>query len=435
MGEIPNPFDWQSHNPRVELPRPDVERLAKTLARGGSAVLLGGRGMGKSVTLQQIRRVLEEDGSTRVVLIPSPPPELTVRACLDRLALHLKVATGALDSRMLIDAYLDRRDVPQRLVLLFDEFDRYAEKGEPSATPPGRGFFNDLEATRRDVPGLGVMAAGSLGVFVVRDILGSSFLSRALHVRLRPFELAETAALARPFAERGQPLGEPVLDVLQLATGGIPALLTFGLQELWQLAEPPTESDVTAVYSAFSRDHAAYLQDLMRSVTDPRLSEAPRRVLDHIRQTTGRLKRSELEAVMTPTNGPLALELIDVLQLLEASGLIHVDGSLFHDNPVRARPITSLLDLPERCEEDDRLAVLLRRDLTALLAKLHRGSVDLAEAVALEHAGADGFESGVEATANLAARRQRLMLPFRERREPGARKPELLSPTPDRASP
>ncbi len=45
---------------------------------------------------------------------------------------------------------------------------------------------------------------------------------------------------------------------------------------------------------------------------------------------------------------------------------------LFHDNPVRSRPITSLFDLPTSSEEDDELAVLLRRDLATLLGKLHR---------------------------------------------------------------
>jgi len=376
MANPSSPYDWQSHNPRVELPRPDVGRIAETLHEGGSAVVLGGRGMGKSVTLHQIRRVLEQNGSTRVLLIPAPPPELTVRACLDQLAFHLKVAPGAINSRTLVDAWFDRSDAPERLVLLFDEFDRYAEKGDPAAVPAGRGFFNDLEATRRDVPGLGVMATGSLGIFVVRDVLGSSFLSRALHVRLRPFDRGDAAVLARPFSDRGLALDEQVLDVLHLATGGIPALITFGLQELWHLDRTAEESDVTAIFSAFSRDHAAYLQDLMRSVTDPRLSEAPRRVLDYIRQTAGPVPRSKLEEVMTPANGSLSLELIDVLQLLEAAGLVRIEGSLFHDNPVRVRPVVSILDLPASSEEVDDLAGLLRRDLVTLLGKLHRGSVD-----------------------------------------------------------
>ncbi len=385
MPTAPNPYDWQSHNPRVEIPRADVERIAEPLRQGGSAVVLGGRGMGKSVTLHQIKKTLEQDGSTRVELIPAPPPELTVRACLDELAEVLGVATGAQRSSRILERYFSRGNVPERLVLLFDEFDRYAEKGEPTATPPGRGFFNDLEAARRDVPGLGVMATGSLGIFVVRDVLGSSFLSRALHVRLRPFDRDATSALAAPFAERGHALSDEVLDVLHLATGGIPALLTFGLQALWSLDRDAVERDVTAVYSDFSHDHAAYLQDLLRSVTDPRLSEAPRRVLERIRQASGPVPRARLEEAMQRANGSLSLELIDALQLLEAAGLVHIDGSLFHDNPVRARPIASLLNLPASSEDSHaghasdtpgELVALLRQDLVTLLGKLHRGSAD-----------------------------------------------------------
>ena len=150
MGDAPNPYDWQSHNPRVEIARAEVDRIAATLAEGGSAVVLGGRGMGKSVTLRQIRKALEKDASTRVELIPAPPPELTVRACLDELAEVLGVPGGALRTRRILEAYFSRDGVPPKLVLLFDEFDRYAEKGDPSATPPGRGFFNDLDRYRSE---------------------------------------------------------------------------------------------------------------------------------------------------------------------------------------------------------------------------------------------------------------------------------------------
>ena len=41
------------------------------------------------------------------------------------------------------------------------------------------------------VPWLGLMAAGSIGIYIFRDVLGSSFLSRAELTRLLPFEGAE----------------------------------------------------------------------------------------------------------------------------------------------------------------------------------------------------------------------------------------------------
>ncbi len=172
MEDRRNPFDWQSHHPRVAVARGEVDRIAGNLAKGGNVVGLGGRGMGKSVFLQQLRAALEQSGEVRVVLISTPPPELTVRACLDRLAGILEVTGEAVDTRMIVDAWFARDSVKPRLVLLFDEFDRYASFPHPtsSANPPGRGFFNDLEATRRDVSALGIMATGSLGVFVARDV-------------------------------------------------------------------------------------------------------------------------------------------------------------------------------------------------------------------------------------------------------------------------
>ncbi|HEX9733515.1 MAG TPA: AAA family ATPase, partial [Thermoanaerobaculia bacterium] len=228
-----NPFNWQSHRPQIEIPRSDVGRLSEVLRSNGSAVVMGGRGMGKSVFLGQLRSDLEHHPGTRVVLIEAPPAALTVDACLGFLAAELGVEANPFSSRPILDDFFARPDAPARLVLLFDEFDRYAEKGTPSAQPPGRGFFNDLEAARRSLPGLGVLAVGSIGVFIFRDVLGSSFLSRAIHLRLRPLTRTDAEALAAPFAERGSPLSEDVLDALVLASGGIPAILTFGLQQLW----------------------------------------------------------------------------------------------------------------------------------------------------------------------------------------------------------
>ena len=371
-----NPYDWQSHQPKVEIPRGEVGRIAEELAGGGSAVVLGGRGMGKSVFLRQLRRALEEDAETRVVVISAPPPELTVRACLDQLAHHLQVPLGAFNCQTIVDGYFDRDDVPERLILLFDEFDRYAERRSTSSNPPGRGFFNDLEATRRDTPPLAVMATGSLGVFVVRDVLGSSFLSRAYHTHLSPFDRDHADILGQPFVDRGQALAPEILDALHLATGGIPALLTYGLQRLWLFERSVVERDVLDVFAGFRRSHAEYLRDLLKSVADPRLSEAPQRVLEEIRQADAPLPRARLEDALAPAESALDLDVIDVLRLLEAAGLVRVDGSLHSDDPLRTRPIPSLLDLPARSAQASTLVTRLRRDLERLLAKLHRASVD-----------------------------------------------------------
>jgi len=376
MAASTNPYDWQSHNPRIEVPRPLSDRVAATLGEGGSAVVLGGRGMGKSVYLQQIKAALGDD--VRVVVVPAPPPELTVRACLGQLAEVLGVEPAS-NSRRMVDAYFAKTGSSGRLVLLFDEFDRYAEIGDSrSPHPPGRGFFNDLEATRRDVKGFGVLATGSLGVYVVRDVLGSSFLSRAMHVGLAPFDRSEIETLARPFAERGHPLSEDVEDALYLATGGIPALTTFGLQKLWNRSSPPVERDVTEVFTDFMEEHDEYLYDLLDSVFDPRLSDAPQRVWEKIRNEPGEHWRADLEAACGPQEGPLKLRLVDILRLLQAAGLVRFTSSVVNSDPVTAYPIPSLVELrsPHVPRSQASLREHLARDLEVLLMKLHRSSAD-----------------------------------------------------------
>ncbi len=373
-----NPYDWQSHHPRIGIPRQAVAEVTETLYGGGSAVVLGGRGMGKSVFLQQLQTVLESTGPTQVVLIPAPPAALSVGECLRQLMRSLDVVVrDPIGSREIVDAWLARDDVPPRLVLLFDEFDRYATgQDRSSGNPPGRGFFNDLEATRRDVLGLGVMATGSLGVFVARDVLGSSFLSRALHVRLTPFERSQVDELVGAFARRKSPLSDEVFDALLLASGGIPALLTYGLQRLWQLERDASERDVTEIYAEFHDKHDEYLEDLLSSVADPRLSEAPRRVLERIRRQPGRIPRDELEALCRHSSGPLALKLKDVLRLLQAAGLVRFTGRFHVTDPVTAHPIPSILNLPAPSSPEAHWRQQLYADLATLLTKLHQWSAD-----------------------------------------------------------
>ena len=371
-----NPYNWQSHRPQAEIPRTEVGRLSEVLRNNGSAVVLGGRGMGKSVFLGQLKTELERQPGTRVVLLEAPPPMLTVEACLGALARRLGMSTAPFDSRELFDEYFARDDAPEHLILLFDEFDRYAEKGQPSAQPPGRGFFNDLEASRRSLPRLGLLAVGSIGVFIFRDVLGSSFLSRALHLRLRPLARADADALARPFTARGRPLSADVLDALFLASGGIPAILTFGLQQLWQFDREATARDVTTAYKTFEEEHEEYLKDLLSAIRDSRLSDAPVGVWKRIQQGPGRIARGDLEAALGKPSGILKLTLSDALRLLEAVGVIRLESSAVHDNPIVAHPIASLLNLSRGSAEEHGLRSDFLRDLIALLGKLHRSSAD-----------------------------------------------------------
>ncbi len=372
-----SPYNWQSHSPRVQIPRADVGRVADLLANNGSAVVMGGRGMGKSVFLGQLKATLERDPGLRVVHVPGPPAELTVEACMS----HLSQVLGAPRPNLfysldMFKQYFAGDEAPERLVLLFDEFDRYAGKKDESAYPPGRGFFNDLEASRRSLPQLGILATGSIGVFVFRDVLGSSFLARALHLRLRPFERADVEVLTRPFADRGETLTDDVLDALMLATGGIPAVLTYGLQQLWQRSDTPVECDVAEVYARFQEEHGEYLRDLLGALREPRLSEAPQRVWDYIQRHAGRIERQALAAALGAPSGVLDLDVTDVLHLLEAVGVVRLESSAIRDDPVTVYPIAGLLNLPGASSPVADPGEHFRRDLRTLLEKLHRSSAD-----------------------------------------------------------
>ncbi len=372
-----NPYNWQSHTPRIQVPRPDLDLAAETLASNGSAVFLGGRGMGKSVFLRQLRDELARQPGTEVVLFVGPPARLTVHSCLRRLARQLGVAAEEdAESLEIFGSYFRRDHAPERLVLLFDEFDRYAEKGSPSTQPPGRGFFNDLEAARREMPQLGILAAGSLGVFIFRDVLGSSFMSRALQRRLHPFDRSEASHLAQPFEERGAGLGEDVLDALFLASGGIPSLVTYGLQQLWKLEDRHAARDVTEIFKEFEELHGDYLRDLLSALNDPRFSDAPLRVWKRIQEGPGRIQRGDLEAALGRPSGLLRLDLADALHLLEAVGVVRLEGSAFRDKTLTVHPISSLLNLSHDLPPEDDLQTDFLSDLTLLLGRLHRSSTD-----------------------------------------------------------
>lgn len=379
-----NPYNWQSHHPGVEIPRPLAGEVLPALLEGGSAVVLGGRGMGKSVFLGQLADELGSVSDLRVLLVSGPPMELSARTCLEQLAEVLEVpAAGALGTRKLLDAYFDK-DVPGRLVLLFDELDRYAEsRGPASSNPPGRAFFNDLELSRRNLDGLGVLATGSLAVFTFRDSLGSSFLSRADRHVLRPFDHGEIKALARPFETRSPPLPLEVLDALYVAGGGHPALTTYGLGALWSRPRL-AERDVAAAFLEFQARNRDFLLDFQLSFGDPRLSSVPHRVWELIRQGDGSVARSELleacggaERDATGQGGAetLWLDSDDVLDLLQAAGLVRLTGSKLAD-PVLVSPIASILTLPKTSSHLPGFKERFLGDLLLLLSRLHASSAD-----------------------------------------------------------
>lgn len=372
-----NPYDWTQQNPQVEIPRPELAGAAEGLLRGRSFILLAGRGMGKSVFLRQLQRELEGD-DVRVFLFPEPPIELTAQSCLRQLGRKLGVETEGMDhASEVLDEYFSR-DVPRNVVLLFDEFDRYGRLPKDELeSRPGRDFFNSIEAMRRSPPRsgvVGVLAAGSIGAFIFRDVLGSPFVDRAGRTLISPFDRDQLAALARPFAERGRELPAGVREALHLASGGNPALATYGLGELWPL-DDPDERDVSAAFTDFLEVNRDFVRGFQLSFSNPRLSDAPQKVWDLIRKSDGTVSRDALEAACGPPSGPLHLDYGDVLTLLKAAGLIEITGSMRADEVV-VRPVTSILNLPSRPANGSDLRERLRQDLESLLFRLHVSSAD-----------------------------------------------------------
>ena len=375
MSRSSNPYRWQHHEPALEVPRTLVAPVVEELLGGGAAVVIGGRGMGKSVLLNQVGDTLERLRNVRVLHFPSPPQNLSARDCLETLADGLdEPAADLRTSHELLRRFLGRRPA-ERLILLYDEFDRYAKAPAPGAPVPGQLFFNDLESARRSLGRLGILAVGTLGVFVFRDVLGSSFLSRAARFWMSPFERGEARLLARPFEDRGRGLDDDVLETLYLASGGSPALLTYGLQGAWPFAEP-TELDVAEIFTRFQDRYGEFLNDVVEAFSDPALSQIPQRVWELIRSRGGPVARATLEEVCRSAGGALRLTVADVLHLLQAAGLIRIDGSAISDDPIDVHPVASLLSLPGVSPPAAGFGERLWRDLETLLAQLFASSAD-----------------------------------------------------------
>ncbi|MEO7596154.1 MAG: hypothetical protein ABI134_33400, partial [Byssovorax sp.] len=92
-----NPYDWTRHAPRRPIVREKlIENLSQLLRDRKEVVLLGGRGMGKSVLLQQLAaQIQKEDPSARVFLFDGPPTPSTLRASLRVLGKRLGLAKVA----------------------------------------------------------------------------------------------------------------------------------------------------------------------------------------------------------------------------------------------------------------------------------------------------------------------------------------------------
>lgn len=373
----PNPYRWDAQTPGVAVPRAElVAEVIGHLTRGTGVVFLAGRGMGKSVLLRDVERSLTARGGVTTVRLAGPPTTRTLDACLAALARELAVPFEAGDTATaLVQRHLARQDDRFAVCLLYDEVDQYATvvDGEPLS----RLLFNHLEVARKELDGqLGVLAAGGLGLYHLRSVDASPFISRAERLRLRPFDDAQLAVLAAPLLARSPP-DAAFMATLAAMSGGNPALATWALQSVWSSPEATPDALVEA-FDRFADAHADFLWAFEKGVFNDDLSGAPRLVLDVVRRAGGLVSLRALReacAAGKRGEGVAPLEPHDAVDVLECAGLVRREGSLRTD-PVRLRAVATMLSFSPRAAPAASLREQLLSDLARVLSDLHAMAAD-----------------------------------------------------------
>lgn len=372
------PYDWTRPRSPVTITRPAVDRAIEVLLAGRGALLLAGRGLGKSSFLSEVASGLGRDPSVKVLRYREPPGiERTLDAILRRLARDLGVnAPGVESFDDVLGEFLSRETTQQSVCLLFDEVDQYATPAD--GEPLGRRLFNHLESCRQECDGrLGVLAAGGLGAYHLRSANASPFTARAERLRLPPFSVDEIGQLAEPFRSDGRDVDEPLRLALHHASGGNPALVTYGLQSLWP-HDRPDISHVVEAFGRFAEVHGDFIDAFRRSAMNPDVSTVPERVLAEVTRSPGRVSRARLAALCPPDADAAALVSVDdALDILACAGVVSITGSIRSD-PVIARPIHSVLTLPARdaSAAPTTLQARLVHDLERLLVHMHAVAPD-----------------------------------------------------------
>lgn len=376
-GDTAQPLRWDSQAPQVAVPRAElVGEVVGHLARGTGVTFLAGRGMGKSVLLRDVEQALRTSGNVTAVRFSGPPTRRTMDECLAVIARSLAVpfAPGT-TATALVEQHFAANTSCRSVCLLYDEVDQYAVHvdGEPLS----RQLFNHLEVARKDLDGqLGVLVAGGLGLFHLRSVDASPFISRAIRLRLRPFDGAQIAQLAAPFAALHGPLPEDFLLTLGAFSGGNPALTTYALQMLWD-APPPASRSLVEVFERFMEEQRDFVWAFQKGVLNDALSAAPAAVLDLVRRGDGPIPLSALRAACQQgARGDLSpLDPHDVIDVLECAGLVRREGSLRRD-PVRLHAAATVLNFAARPLRATTLREQLRHDLVRVLGDVHSMSVD-----------------------------------------------------------
>jgi hypothetical protein len=195
-------------------------------------------------------------------------------------------------------------------------------------------------------------------------------VSRAEPCVLDPFDPAEIAELAVPFGEDGRPLDNACLDALRVLSGGSPALVTYGLQQLWD-RDAPAAHALELIFGAFRERHDSFVRAVHASISQRGRLEAPWRVLEAVRRDAGAVTLQRLRDACTPRGEGTTVDPKQALDLLRAAGLVRLEGSALAD-PVVAWPVASILNLPEASAAADDPIERLVQDVAAVLANFRR---------------------------------------------------------------
>ena len=362
-----NPYRWQHDRPTHVVARENlVGHIEGHLRRGLAVKLVGGRGMGKSVLLRQVQARFASEPETRAVIVPGPPEEGTLVACVQDIAVRLGLDPLA---RTTMDAVMEAAAARgiERLILLVDEADQYVLLG-PSGEL-AKKWFNRLEALRKGwIDQVSIVIAGGLGILHIGHVLGSGLLSRAEMCVAERFGLADLRHLAEPFAAHGRELGDNALETLEALSGGNPALATYGLERLWESSAEPLHV-LRTVFSEFPSRHGDFLRAVNDAVSHRGLLTAPGRILEIVRQSAGSVPQQALRVACAEDDPPV--DVVQAVQLLRAAGLVGVSGSV-HADPLEIHPIATIVNLPTRPATDADPVDRIDADIAAVLARMHR---------------------------------------------------------------
>ena len=353
-----NPFDWQHQIPSILVPLPDLDAIVASLLQGNGCVVVGGRGMGKSVLLSEVERSLAVSSHVRICRFDTPPVSPGLEGCLQQLCERLGVSARA-ELDVILDAW-EAKEPGRHLVLLYDEIDALG-RVLTSGGNLAMDLIAHIEAVRRRRP-LGVLVAGGIGIRRLDDpVLGSPFLSRADLWYRAPFGADEIQWLG----ERGlgASLAAEVVESIAALTGGIPAIVVYVLGRLWGRSSIDARTVAEGMDDFLSR-HRPFVNAVLRSVSDPMLGPDVLAVLDQVRAHAPALSRR-----MLPADGD------QVLYTLQAAGLIRLEGPA-HAEPVAVRPAASLLALLPRPALEGDLRAMLLADLGRILDDIARTSPD-----------------------------------------------------------